>query len=61
MRHFVTVANRGSIGQAGLDLNITQPALTRSLQRLEKEVGGKLLERGPRGVVMTAFGEIYLP
>ncbi|MSQ85409.1 MAG: LysR family transcriptional regulator [Alphaproteobacteria bacterium] len=61
LRHFVTVANRGSIGQAGLDLNITQPALTRSLQRLEKEVGGKLLERGPRGVVMTAFGEIYLP
>jgi DNA-binding transcriptional LysR family regulator len=61
LRHFVAVAGRGSIGQACLDLNITQPALTRSLQRLEKEVGGKLLDRSPKGVVPTAFGETYLP
>jgi len=61
LRHFVAVAGRGSIGQACLDLNITQPALTRSLQRLEKELGGKLLDRSPKGVVPTAFGETYLP
>jgi DNA-binding transcriptional LysR family regulator len=61
LRHFVTVAGRGSIGQACLDLNITQPALTRSLQRLEREIGGKLLDRSPKGVVVTAFGETYLP
>ncbi len=61
LRHFVTVVGRGSIGQACLELNITQPALTRSLQRLENEIGGKLLERGPKGVVVTGFGETYLP
>jgi DNA-binding transcriptional LysR family regulator len=61
LRHFISVASRGSIGQACRELNISQPALTRSLQRLEREVGGRLLERSPRGVVVTAFGETYLP
>ncbi|MDX2143677.1 MAG: LysR family transcriptional regulator [Rhodospirillaceae bacterium] len=61
LRQFVMVAKRGSIGQAAAALNITQPALTRSLQRMEKELGGRLFERGPRGVVPTAFGEAYMP
>lgn len=61
LRHFVTVAGRGSIGQAAQDLNITQPALTRSIQRLEAEVGGKVFERSPRGVVLSGLGETYLP
>jgi LysR family transcriptional regulator of gallate degradation len=61
LRHFVAVAERGSIGQAARALHITQPALTRSLQRLERELGGKLLERGPRGVVTTGLGDTYLP
>jgi DNA-binding transcriptional LysR family regulator len=61
LRQFVTVAGQGSIGQAAAALNITQPALTRALQRMEKELGGKLFERGPRGVVPTAFGEAYMP
>ncbi len=61
LRHFLSVTRRGSIGQACRDLNMTQPALTRSLQRLEAEIGGKLLERSPRGVVLTAYGETYLP
>jgi len=61
LRHFVAVAGRGSIGQAANELNITQPALTRSIQRFEADLGGKVFERGPRGVVVTAFGETYLP
>lgn len=61
LRYFSAVAGRGSIGLAALDLNMTQPALTRSVQRLEKALAGKLFERGPKGVVLTAFGETYLP
>lgn len=58
---FAAVARRGSIGAAAAELGLTQPALTRGLQRLEKELGGRLFDRSPRGVVVTAFGETFLP
>ncbi|MDX2221580.1 MAG: LysR family transcriptional regulator [Rhodospirillaceae bacterium] len=61
LAQFAAVARRGSIGAAAAELGLTQPALTRGLQRLEKELGGRLFDRSPRGVVVTAFGEIFLP
>ena len=44
------------MGRAAAHLGITQPALTQSLNRLERVLEAKLLERGPRGVVPTEAG-----
>lgn len=56
-RSFVAVAEEGSIGRAAARLFITQPALTRQLQRLETELGVQLLLRSPRGVALTPSGQ----
>jgi DNA-binding transcriptional LysR family regulator len=40
---------------------VTQPALTKSIQRLETQLGVKLFERLPRGMALTAFGKTLLP
>mgnify|MGYP006270404725 CR=1 FL=1 len=61
LRHFTTVAETGSLGVAARLLHISQPALTRSIQRLEKDSEGPLFERGPRGVSLTPRGEALLP
>lgn len=37
---------------------ISQPALSKAIQKLEEELGVQLLERRPRGVVPTAYGEV---
>jgi DNA-binding transcriptional LysR family regulator len=46
----------GSINRAARALNITQPALTRNIARLEQEVGAPLLERSAKGVALTPYG-----
>ena len=43
LRHFVVLAACGSYVQASKALFLTQPALTRSIQGLEDELGGKVL------------------
>lgn len=57
----VECARRGSLGAAATALNMTQPAVTRMLKRLEESYGVTLFERTTRGVVTTAFGEALLP
>ncbi|MFB9951721.1 LysR family transcriptional regulator [Rhizobium puerariae] len=54
-------ARRGSLGAAAAALNMTQPAITRMLKRLEDGYGVPLFERTTRGVVPTVFGEALLP
>lgn len=61
LRHFKTVAELKTIGFASKVLHISQPALSRSIQRLELEVGGALFERRSRGVELTARGKAILP
>lgn len=61
LRHFSAVAELKSIGVASRVLHISQPALTRSIQRLERETEGPLFERGSKGVELTARGEALLP
>ncbi|MDE3239015.1 MAG: LysR family transcriptional regulator [Paracoccaceae bacterium] len=53
---FAAIAEAGSLRQASQSLNITQPALSRSLATLEAIYGRPLLERHARGVVPTEFG-----
>ena len=57
MRTFVTVASVGSLSLAARDLNITQSAVTRRLQRLETSLGTTLLDRRTRPVVLTGAGQ----
>lgn len=50
------VIEEGSVNRAALRLRIGQPALSRQIQALEGEVGGRLLERTPTGVEPTGLG-----
>lgn len=54
-------ARRGSLGRAAAALNMTQPAITRTLKQLEAGYGVALFERNTRGVVLTVYGEALLP
>ena len=61
LEYFVTVAEEGQITRAASKLHIAQPALSQAIAQLEAEMGVKLLERQPRGVTLTAAGEIFYP
>jgi DNA-binding transcriptional LysR family regulator len=56
LRHFVVLADLGSFVQASKALYLTQPALTRSIQSLEDELGGRLFDRLGRRIALTPFG-----
>jgi LysR family transcriptional regulator, regulator for genes of the gallate degradation pathway len=52
----LTIVEHGSINRAAEALNISQPALTRSITKLEQTLHAPLLERSARGVTLTEFG-----
>lgn len=54
---FLRVAEYGSINRAALDLDMTQPALSRRVAALEHELGVRLLTRDAHGVKLTDAGE----
>lgn len=56
LRLLVTVASTGSFGEAATQLNYTQPAVSRRIAALERQAGGKLFERLPRGVRLNPAG-----
>jgi DNA-binding transcriptional LysR family regulator len=56
LEYFRVVAQHGHIGRAAEKLGLTQPALSKSVARLESAVGARLLERTARGVVLTQVG-----
>ncbi|MBL0421923.1 LysR family transcriptional regulator [Ramlibacter sp. AW1] len=60
LRDFLAVAERGSVRAAARQLRLSQPAMTRSIQELEKELGAELFERRTRGVALTPMGEVFL-
>jgi LysR family transcriptional regulator of gallate degradation len=54
--HLATVVEQGSLNKAAKCLDVSQPALSKSMDRLESGLGVKLIERGPTGITATAFG-----
>lgn len=59
-RTFVTVAELGSVSRAAVQLRIAQPALSRQLIDLERELGLRLFDRIGRRLVLTGEGEQLL-
>jgi DNA-binding transcriptional LysR family regulator len=60
LKTFVETTRRGSFSDAARALGLTQPAVTRQIQRLERELRLQLLQRGEGGVVPTQAGEHLL-
>jgi DNA-binding transcriptional LysR family regulator len=57
LRNVLAIFDKGSIGKAADVLAISQPALTKSLRRLEDELQVKLFDRTSRGMKPTVYGE----
>lgn len=60
LSRFIVVAETGSINKAAARLNLSQPALTKSIQLLEERMDVTLIVRGPRGISLTEVGETML-
>ena len=60
-RAFYTVAQTGNVTKAAELLCLSQPAVTRSIHRLEESLGCKLFTRVSRGVRLTAEGTALFP
>ena len=55
---FYTVANAGNISKAAKELYISQPAISKSIQKLEENLNCKLFSRSSRGVLLTDEGQL---
>ncbi len=60
LQYFLQVADEGSITRAAEKLGVAQPALTRRIKQLERDLGAELLVRLPRGVRLTSAGSDLL-
>ncbi len=61
IRYFLAVERTRNFSRAADQCNITQPALTRAIKKLEVEVGGKLFHRWPRNIELTELGRTLFP
>ncbi len=55
---FYYVARYGSLTEAAVQLNISQPAVSQSMKQLETSIGTKLFSRSTKGIHLTAEGEL---
>jgi len=60
LRHLVAIDRHRHYGRAAAALNLSQPALSRSIATAENTLGVRLFERDRRGVRPTAFGAVVL-
>lgn len=59
LEQFLAVAQEKHFGRAAERLGMSQPPLSQSIQRLERTVGVRLLDRGPGGVRLTPAGQAF--
>jgi DNA-binding transcriptional LysR family regulator len=60
LKVFMTVATERSFSRAAEALQRTQPAITLAVQKLERDIGDKLLDRGGRELTLTDSGRVVL-
>ena len=60
LRYFQAVARHQHVSRAAEELGVAQPALSRSIGRLEAELGIPLFDRRGRRVVLNRFGALFL-
>lgn len=60
LRLFLSAVEEGQIGRAALRENIAPSAATKRIQELEDVVGLRLLERTPKGVILSPAGEVLV-
>jgi len=61
LRYFLAIVDEGSFTRAAERLLVAQPSLSQQIKSLERELGGPLLERLPKGVRLTAAGKAFMP
>lgn len=61
IRAFITLADKGNYRAAAADLCLTQPALTKQIQMLERKIGVNLFVRGRHGAQLTEEGKQLYP
>lgn len=60
LQYFESLARTGSMSAAAEACHVSQPALSLQIKKLEDEFGHRLVNRGPRGVTLTAAGQRVL-
>ncbi len=59
LQHMVAIVEHGSLRSAARRLNMPQPALTRSIRALEKDLGCTLFLRASQGMALTPMGRLF--
>jgi DNA-binding transcriptional LysR family regulator len=58
---FLAIVERGGFTRASSSLHLSQPAISRRIDLLERELGAPLFERIPSGAILTEAGKAFLP
>src|SRR6476659_9946810 len=61
VRYFLALAGTLNFTRAAEQCNVTQPALTKAVQKLEQELGGALIHRERHLTQLTELGKMVLP
>ena len=59
LKTFIEVARSASLGKAAARLNVSQPAVSKTLSELEEMLGARLVSRGRGGATLTPVGRMF--